>query len=189
MPGYTYPDLLDKLLSAFISRFKAEGWRAEELYVLLRALRRAGSEARATLDLGTGLGRLIPVIRAPLTLGLDLALTRVREARKIYRWAADFIQGDAASTPLRDEAFDLVLCSHVIQHVPTWSVGHMLSEAYRVLKPLGWLILLASVSGGRRDLYLLVSWRGEAAVSEADFNRAAESPRPGVMPVRRLSPS
>ncbi|RLG50327.1 MAG: hypothetical protein DRN99_09895 [Thermoproteota archaeon] len=83
----------------------------------------------------------------------------------------------------------MVLCSHVIQHVPTWSVGHMLSEAYRVLKPLGWLILLASVSGGRRDLYLLVSWRGEAAVSEADFNRAAESPRPGVMPVRRLSPS
>ncbi|RLG50328.1 MAG: hypothetical protein DRN99_09900 [Thermoproteota archaeon] len=100
MPGYTYPDLLDKLLSAFISRFKAEGWRAEELYVLLRALRRAGSEARATLDLGTGLGRLIPVIRAPLTLGLDLDLTRVREARKIYRRAADFIQGDAASTRL-----------------------------------------------------------------------------------------
>jgi predicted SAM-dependent methyltransferase len=39
--------------------------------------------------------------------------------------------------PLPDDAFDAVLCEHMIEHVPRESGRHVIREAFRVLKPGG----------------------------------------------------
>jgi SAM-dependent methyltransferase len=46
---------------------------------------------------------------------------------------------EAACLGLRDERFDIVLCSQVIEHVP--DPGGLVRETFRVLKPGGWLVL------------------------------------------------
>jgi len=46
---------------------------------------------------------------------------------------------DIMDIPREDSAFDIVLCSHVLEHVP--DDKRAIREIYRVLKPGGWAIL------------------------------------------------
>lgn len=65
--------------------------------------------------------------------GLRVVYTDVSSAKKPHA------QADAASLPFRSEAFDGVICSEVLEHVPDPRV--VLGEVYRVLKPHGRLLL------------------------------------------------
>ncbi|MBT9317285.1 class I SAM-dependent methyltransferase [Leptothoe spongobia] len=46
---------------------------------------------------------------------------------------------DITDIPFKDDQFDVVFCSHVLEHVP--EDRKAMSELYRVLKPGGWAIL------------------------------------------------
>jgi len=74
----------------------------------------------------------------------------------------DYLSGDIASphamerldvTDLRfeDGSFDVVLCSHVLEHVDDDLAA--MSELYRVLKPGGWGILDAPINETYADTY------------------------------------
>jgi SAM-dependent methyltransferase len=49
------------------------------------------------------------------------------------------MQGDVTALPFQDEAFDLVVCSEVLEHVPNW--GRAVSEIYRILKRRGEVVI------------------------------------------------
>lgn len=49
------------------------------------------------------------------------------------------IKADICSLPFSDASFDVILCNHVLEHIPDHQLA--LSELYRVLKPGGWGIL------------------------------------------------
>ncbi len=95
------------------------------------------------LDLGCGSGR--HTIEACLwpcyTVGVDLSrhdLLRARwmladkQRRKIARGHADFIVADAQFLPFRDGAFDRVMCTEVLEHIPDDRQG--MRELARVLR-------------------------------------------------------
>ena len=46
---------------------------------------------------------------------------------------------DATAIPYGDGSFDVVLCNHVLEHVPDYRKA--LSEIHRVLRPDGWAVL------------------------------------------------
>jgi SAM-dependent methyltransferase len=46
---------------------------------------------------------------------------------------------DITNIPFADESFDVILCNHVLEHIP--DDGKAIKELYRVLKPNGWAIL------------------------------------------------
>jgi predicted SAM-dependent methyltransferase len=46
---------------------------------------------------------------------------------------------DITEIPFADESFDVILCNHVLEHIP--DDGKAIKELYRVLKPNGWAIL------------------------------------------------
>jgi len=49
------------------------------------------------------------------------------------------VKADICNLPFKDNAFDVVLCNHVLEHIPNDTKA--LQELYRVLKPEGWAIL------------------------------------------------
>lgn len=51
---------------------------------------------------------------------------------------------DIQRTPFQDETFDIVICNHVMEHVPDDSVA--MAEVHRILKPGGWAMLQVPIA-------------------------------------------
>lgn len=51
---------------------------------------------------------------------------------------------DITSIPYDDESFDVIICNHVLEHIPDDMLA--LRELFRVLKPGGWAILQVPIS-------------------------------------------
>ena len=69
-------------------------------------------------------------------VGLDIVLAKLRYAR---RYGNPLVHGSIFELPFKDCAFDCVICSEVIEHVP--ADERVFSELERVLEPGGRLIL------------------------------------------------
>jgi dolichol-phosphate mannosyltransferase len=93
------------------------------------------------LDVGCGSGRTIQTIRG--VVGLDVALRKLRWLRASGR---HLVQGDMNRPPFRDGAFDAVICSEVIEHVPRERVR--LDRLVRLIRP-GGLLIVATPDYGR----------------------------------------
>jgi SAM-dependent methyltransferase len=95
------------------------------------------ADARRVLDLGAGVGFLLPEIRARaprvLVVGADRAPGMIALA------PAEFprLVADAARLGLRDDAFDAVSMAFMLFHLPDPTAG--LAEVLRVLRPGGTL--------------------------------------------------
>jgi dolichol-phosphate mannosyltransferase len=89
--------------------------------------------ARRVLDVGCGSSRIIGSGRM---VGLDIVLAKLRYAR---RYGNPLVHGSIFELPFKDGAFDCVICSEVIEHVP--ADERVFSELERVLEPTGRLIL------------------------------------------------
>jgi predicted SAM-dependent methyltransferase len=89
---------------------------------------------------------------------------------------------DASNTwPLPSDAFDAILCEHMIEHVPKEAGQHLLSEAFRVLRPGGRirvitpdliamakLILNPEISEHYRYIQFLAKLHGKPQISGCD---------------------
>ena len=101
---------------------------------------RAHLPCEAFLDAGCGDGRYLAALAAELPArraGVDLSQRILETARA--RVDADFRQANLESLPFEDGAFDLVLCSQVIEHVPDAAAAA--AELARVLRPGGTLVV------------------------------------------------
>ena len=105
------------------------------------------------LDLGCGTGeatlRLAAIFPgAEVVVGIDLMPELLSVARtRPHQGGAPvrFEEGDGFALRYADEYFDLVVCRHVTQMVPT--PERMLAEAYRVLRRGGWAHILSEDYG------------------------------------------
>jgi len=115
----------------------------------------AGLDPVATaLDVGCGDGRLALGLRAEgLTLADPSPVALERAHKRLPRARAVELDVDAP-LPLDDNAFELVLCSEVLEHVR--DVQLLLSEIRRVLVPGGTLALSTPAHGRRSGLGILL---------------------------------
>jgi ubiquinone/menaquinone biosynthesis C-methylase UbiE len=107
----------------------------------------AGKEV---LDAGCGTGYGLQVLRGvgPAKLvGVDTSEDAVARARKEVDRYAEIVQGDVRKLPFDDDAFDVVVCFEVIEHIE----GHdeALGEMRRVLRAGGVLL----ISSPNPDVY------------------------------------
>lgn len=100
------------------------------------------------LDVGCGTGEITARLAARYPeasiLGIDLDAAHL--ARAAARCAAfgarvRFAPGNAMALESENDTFDLAVCRHMLQVVP--DVGQVLDEMIRVVRPGGWLHLLA----------------------------------------------
>lgn len=115
-----------------------------ELLQAALSLRNSSGETSETrlVEFGCGDGFLVEQVTAAFpeteVHAIDISHTALERAR---RRAPDsrLIQSDALTTPLAAQAFDIALCSEVLEHVPDDS--GLLREILRVLRPGGYLVL------------------------------------------------
>jgi len=92
------------------------------------------------LDLGCGAGNSFDTFRKSSTciewLGMDITVSQ--EVNSRTRCDATFISYDGINIPLRDASMDIVYSHQVFEHVRRPS--ELLPQAFRVLKPGGWLV-------------------------------------------------
>jgi SAM-dependent methyltransferase len=87
------------------------------------------------LDVGCGEGILscLAAQKGATVIGTDISGDNIRGAKDLAKsWAVkvDFLQTDAESLPFNDDSIDLVISSHVLEHLPDLFGG--LNELHRV---------------------------------------------------------
>jgi SAM-dependent methyltransferase len=97
------------------------------------------------LDLGCGTGRhtcAVARLKQVIAIGLDIGLADASEAKKRLLYEQDLgkqgggvwgiLVADVTALPFKDNAFDCVICSEVLEHVPRQDAA--VHEATRVVK-------------------------------------------------------
>lgn len=108
---------------------------------VLRDLFREGiNEFRNILIVGCGSDKDIYLIEDKGIIALDLSLTAIKLA-KLKVPQNKYLVADGHVLPFKDQSFDLIVCSEVIEHVQ--HPNRMLSEIYRVMYNQGTLIITA----------------------------------------------
>ena len=116
-------------------------WQRRRHQIVCEWTRRAGK----TLDIGCGSSVILQSIND--VVGLDILHNKLRYMR---RYDVPLLRASIFALPVRDESFDCVVCSQVIEHIPYDEV--IFAEIRRVLRPGGLLIL------GTPD-YGTIGWR------------------------------
>jgi arsenite methyltransferase len=106
------------------------------------------SSGESVLDVGCGPGYLCEsmgeiVGRHGAIVGIDISidLITICNRRKASEWLSYAI-GDATKVNQADASFDVVVCTQVAEYVP--AVDRVLSEAFRVLRPGGRAVFVAT---------------------------------------------
>jgi SAM-dependent methyltransferase len=68
-----------------------------------------------------------------------------------YGGKVEVFKADITSIPFENNYFDVVLCNHVLEHIP--DDRKAMSEMYRVMKPGGWSILQVPIDYNRPSTY------------------------------------
>lgn len=96
--------------------------------------------ARRILDLGCGVGALLPRLRDASPEAVVVGLDRTQAMVGLGPRAFPLLVGDAVRVPFRDRSFDVVVMAFMLFHLPDPTAG--LAEARRVLRQGGWIGLL-----------------------------------------------
>jgi len=94
--------------------------------------------AARILEIGCGAGQLLERLEAPTRVGCDLTLAMLQQAPPAS--TSSRVNADATCLPIADASFDAALSVNLIEHVPQPRL--LLSEAARVLRPGGTLLLI-----------------------------------------------
>jgi SAM-dependent methyltransferase len=147
--GYTQED---PERAAFLGRWRALGAESKAAHVI-ELCRRAGVRPSAAVEIGCGDGALLAALAAAgLATGYDgfelsgpaAEIARARGIPGVRRLEAY----DGAHVPAADEAYDLAILSHVLEHVP--DPASLLAEAARVGRHVLVEVPLEDNRSGRR---------------------------------------
>lgn len=205
--SYTYPDRQDRLTCQLIeTEYDGAYWGKSEDAVLSRAcdlihnLRKTGhacwsEKELRLLDAGCGLGRLFSVFA---DAGVD-TITAVEPDQQRFAEAAkeadrvtgksscrvQALYGDCSVLP-EQSSFQIVLSSHVLQHITRAMAEALMEEMSRRLQPGGLFILTTTCTDNTDDLFFRESWRnGERHEEPIDGTAFDETfGMPDVLPVR-----
>ncbi|MTI44473.1 demethylmenaquinone methyltransferase/2-methoxy-6-polyprenyl-1,4-benzoquinol methylase [Roseibium hamelinense] len=147
------------------------------------------------LDCGIGTGALssalIDKLGPSLTLsGIDVSPSMLSEAERKLRSKGVVLApylSDIRDLPFEDNSFDIVMCAHVLEHLPDPRMA--LTEMIRVLRPGGTILALIT----RRSLlgaFVQIKWRTHQANDETATRWLTESGAENVrlMPIANAVP-
>ncbi len=201
-PLYKYPDQEDH-----ITRIALEGgdpypgyWVKSERAIIDRMIERVASVKNGfgtpswLMDAGCGWGRLLPPFEGFFdhVLAVEPDAARLEGAKRAARGKGFedktvFVCAQLQDLEWPEDSIDVVICSHIIQHVRTELVPLILDSISRVTREKGTLFLTTSHSIIPGDYHAVAVARGNEAsftpVSQESFDRVASGGGEGL-PVR-----
>lgn len=95
------------------------------------------------LEVGSGLGRFAELIKNNFNESIDITCLEINKdlAEKTTKIGIKTINKNFLNNELPDEKFDLVHCSHVVEHMPYPDIKNFLDELVRVAKNGGYVII------------------------------------------------
>jgi len=122
--------------------YSAKNYEGDGKLARLRCDEYGIREGERILDVGCGSSRILRDLEN--CVGFDIVRRKLRYMR---RYDKPVVEGTAFALPFSDAAFDSVVCSEVIEHIPEGPEPFL--EMRRVLKP-GGLLVLGTPDYGRR---------------------------------------
>lgn len=111
---------------------------------LANLLTKSKSKMAKVLDLGCGTGRNISFVKDYVDrgtfkfYGIDYSASCIKYAKRQYKkYGVKYIQHDGKKLPFKDNTFDYIVSSHVLEHVPQSDAKMYFSEISRILKKGG----------------------------------------------------
>lgn len=187
--NYTYPDKNDEITIAMINKIekqKGKGyWQKSELRIINKMIKTIKQlikkEGKTSfLDSGCGDGRLTPKFEPYfdfITL-LDPDAKRIKIAKNLIKKEKFIDKVEFEVIPLEsinyNNKFDVILCSHVLQHVYTDNVSIILKNIKNALKTNG-LFFITTCNSLKNDdyytkQYLKNSHLIEKVITKEEFN-------------------
>lgn len=105
---------------------------------VLRDVLNAELPRARVLDVGASTGHIDALVAEHVAelIGIDIDPLALEHARRLYPASqAEFLVADAMNLPFDSNAFDVVLCMHVYEHVP--DSQRLFEEIFRLLRPGG----------------------------------------------------
>lgn len=101
------------------------------------------------LDVGCGLGYLTEMLGQGFTrVGLEYDIHALKVNHK--RSLRNMVQGNISQLPFKEQRFDVIVCSEVLEHLPDGMDSKALKEMARLLKPGGRLLITVPALEGIR---------------------------------------
>lgn len=183
---YTYPDNSDNFtISAFANKepFPTYSQKSESFF-LEKVKSTLGTKKNTMLDLGSGEGRLADyfidyfnkiVLLEPDKSRMLVAKRRLSKYHQNKRNIFEYINQSFLNANFGKRKFDVILCSHVIQHVPSTHVEKILKKISNLLTDNGLLVLSTCINNNDsdNDIYLAVDKmmnNKNLALSSRQFN-------------------
>ena len=190
--NYAYPDREEELTSRLIQSYDERRWNLEEAYVLKRVKDTLGGREKldVSMDVGTGLGRLIPFLLSisRKVIALDADLWRLKKAMGAFGSNPNvfflWTRGSRLE-PIPPQTVDFINYSHVAQHVPHHELIETLGEFNRVLKRGGWVLFLTTHSEDG-EWFLISTEEGAKEITREEYEELSLNPGPGRLPVRKF---
>jgi hypothetical protein len=184
--GYQYPDRADEIPPAAIRPNRVRGgapWGEADVRIVREVAARLGrrDHLRAA-DVGAGAGRLLPVLAdvADSITVIEPDPVRLAAARAtaagLRATAFDFEPRRAEQAGPAVQRCDLVLCSHVVQHIASGQRAVFAAALAARTAPDGLLAITFPATTARRDRYLLSELAPagtEPAIRTSEVGRAA----------------
>jgi len=102
------------------------------------------------LDVGCGLGYLTEALGNRLVrVGIDLDMDSLKDNSK--RGLNNMLQANAIKLPFKEESFDIIVCSELLEHLQEGMDKSALCEMARILKPGGQLLITVPSLEGIRS--------------------------------------
>jgi len=112
--------------------------KAKTMLAVLSTFLKADAKTLTVLDLGSSTGIIADYLAGFFgkVFGIDIDREAVAFARKTFRRNSHgFLLADAMDLPFSSNAFDVLICAHIYEHVP--DPHRLMDEIRRVLKPGG----------------------------------------------------
>ncbi|WP_137991481.1 class I SAM-dependent methyltransferase [Streptomyces vilmorinianum] len=138
---------------------------------LLRALLERSEPGTAVADLGCGPGHVAAWLAAQgaTAVGIDLSTGMIEAGRRRYR-DVDFREGDLLALPAADEEFGAAVALYSVIHLAPGELRTAFTEARRVLRPDGLLLVAFHVG---EELRHLDEWWGHEVDVDFHFHEPA----------------
>lgn len=135
--------MLKTIIDKIYDRYNLKTFKKEDdvVFKFIDSIKRTKSNINY-LEVGSGLCRFALIIRerySHITVkGIEINQDLVNLGIKK---GLDLVQGSVEKMDFSDQEFDLIHCSHVIEHLNYEAITNSLDELLRILKPNGYLVI------------------------------------------------